>query len=96
MAGDMKVARTVIVITMLMHGVFSIALKNVWFHGSDRHIIMFTALWFCGSVVSLIRLHKAIKAQSIISLFDKIGSAILCVITLIPLSVGAYLFSSLL
>ncbi|ANQ17008.1 hypothetical protein BA894_08925 [Vibrio natriegens] len=91
----MKVARIVIVITLLMHGVFFIALKNVWLQGSDRHIIMFTAVWFCGSVISLIRLRKAIKVQSLTSLFDKIGSAVLCVITLIPLGVGAYLFSSL-
>lgn len=88
-------ARIVIVITLLMHGVFFIALKNVWLQGSDRHIIMFTAVWFCGSVISLIRLRKAIKVQSLTSLFDKIGSAALCVITLIPLGVGAYLFSSL-
>ncbi|MDV6250890.1 hypothetical protein [Vibrio sp. EA2] len=92
----MKLARTVIIITMLMHGVFVIALKNVWFHGSERHIIMFTALWFCGSVISLVRLREASKAQSITSLFDKIGSAVLYVITLIPLGVGGFfIFHSL-
>ncbi len=84
----MKLARTVIIITMLMHGVFFIALKNVWFHGSDRHIILFTAIWFLGSVISLVRLREAIKVQSITSLFDKIGSVALCLITLIPLSLG--------
>ncbi|MGY0615277.1 hypothetical protein ACWYU8_09135 [Vibrio sp. FJH11] len=92
----MKVASTVIIITMLMQGVIFIALKNVWFYGSDLHIIMFTAIWFFGSVISLVRLRKAIKVQGITSLFDKIGSVFLCVITLIPLSLGGWFIFSLL
>jgi hypothetical protein len=87
-------ARTVITITMLMHGVFLIALKNMWLQGNDRYIIMFSAIWLCGSVVSLVRLRKAINAQSITSLFDKIGSVVLCLITLVPLSLGfLFIFS---
>ncbi|NVC93258.1 hypothetical protein FC650_06265 [Vibrio natriegens] len=91
----MKVARAVITITVLMHGVFFIALKNIWLQGNDRHIIMFSAIWFCGSVVSLARLRKAIIAQSINSLFDKIGSFVLCVMTFIPLSLGGLFISFL-
>lgn len=79
----------VIIITMLMQVVIFIALKNVWFHGSEADIIMFTAIWLCGSVVSLARLRKAIVAQSITSLFDKVGSVFLFVITLVPLSLGS-------
>ncbi len=65
-------ASIVIIITILMQGVFFIALKNVWFFGSDREIIMFTAIWLLGSVISLVRLRKAIKVEGITSLFNKI------------------------
>lgn len=62
-------ASIVVIITMLMQGVIFIALKNVWFYGSDREIIMCIAIWFLGSVISLVRLHKAIRVEGFTSLF---------------------------
>lgn len=81
-------ASIVIIITTLMQGVFFIALKNVWFYGSDREIIMCISIWLLSSVISLVRLRKAIKVEGMTPLFDKIGSVFLCVMTLIPLSFG--------
>ncbi len=87
----MKTTRIVIVIGMLMHVVFFIALNNVLNHGGDQEIMMFFAMWSGGALISLFKLYKAIRAERILTLFDKIGCALFGLVSFLPLILGAWL-----
>ena len=87
---NMKKTWIVLIVALLTHVAFLMIGNYSLSHSSDFQIIIHGILWCGWSILSIIQLRKAIKANDSNTIIESIGYFVLCLIAAIPISMTSF------